>query len=631
MSAVGPRPPAAPDRVATPPVAPGTAPDATTPSARGVGGMGRMLGLLAVFLLAVAVVMMVGQVFQAREEPWHSAELTAARTKLLAEPKNEALKTVVRELDQTLRRQYFRNLERNRIGAWLLLGSGVVLVMVARIWAHSGGTVRPVNGGDSGAAAWMAPDRDLTLRRSGRTVLAVGLGGAAVMVVMGVALQVRLPERSDVVTAASGEAVEPAGVEVGSTGEPPRVGPTSEELARNWPRFRGHDGVGRVAEAAIPLKWDTKTGEGVVWKAGIAVKGYSSPIIWNDRVFVTGGNRDQRLVFAYDAATGAALWARPVTPINAAPAVIEPPDQSGQAASTPATDGERVFAIFATGELGALDNSGNLVWHQRLDFTDNGYGHAASLLVWNDRLLIQADQGAAEDGKSVLLALDTRTGKTLWTAKRPVGGSWTTPIVLESGGRTQVVTAGDPWLMSHDVRTGAELWRAGVLGGELAPSPVFGAGNVYAISPGHAFSAVSPDGTGDVTATHVTWRTTDDVPDVPTPTVVGDLVFTANTEGKVMCRDAGTGAMIWQHEFELEIQASPLVVGERMYLFAQPGNVMVVTVGKTFETLSTFEMGEDVYATPAIAGDRLYLRTDRQLYCIGATGAPAKGEHNDAR
>lgn len=201
-----------------------------------------------------------------------------------------------------------------------------------------------------------------------------------------------------------------------------------------------------------------------------------------------------------------------------------------------------------------------------------------------------------------LHAFDTRTGNPHWATKRPVGGSWTTPTTLAVAGRTLVVTAGDPWLMAHDAATGTEVWRAKVLGGELAPSPVFAGGLIVAISPGHAFSAVKPDGTGDVTATHVAWKLEENVPDVPTPVVAGDLLITADAEGHVFCRELATGKAVWDHAFEMEFQASPLLAGNRIYLFAQPGNVFVFEAAREYRQLAAFEMGEEIYASPAVAG-----------------------------
>ncbi|MGE3311881.1 MAG: PQQ-binding-like beta-propeller repeat protein [Limisphaerales bacterium] len=620
---------------------------ARIPDRSGSAGWGREgRGLIAVligFVVVAVTVMIGGQLRKPREEPWRSAELIEAKADLVRDPKNEALKNRVRVLDQGLRQGYFRHLERNRRGAWLVFGGCVLLVVLAHRmtgavgllsrqdpskWTADGGEAAGSVGRATGIeppflrGAWVAPDRDRTRLLAGRTLFATS---AFVVFGMGLAggfWRVTLPDRT--MGADSRESVEVA-TRIGGAVEDARAGGSHRhELAANWPRFRGFDGSGRVASTVggddVPLTWDLKSGEGVLWRASIGLKGYSSPVVWKDRVFVTGGDRSQRRVFAFDATTGSNLWARAVTPVEAGDRAIEPPDQSGQAASTPATDGARVYAIFGTGELGALDYSGALIWHQRLDLSENGYGHASSLVVENGTLFVQADQGDPEEGKSVLLAIEASTGRTRWMAKRPVGASWATPMLFETGGRWQVVTAGNPWLMAHDAESGTELWRARVLGGELAPSPVFGDGRLFAASPGQALLALATDRTGDITTSGVVWTLEEEVPDVPTPVVVDDLLFTANTEGLVICREAGSGSKIWEHAFELEIQASPLVVGRRLYLFGQPGGVRVLTVGREFELLAEFEMEEDVFATPAVASGRFYLRSDRFLTCVGAPG-----------
>jgi len=587
--------------------------------------LNRLSVVFAVFVVVVAGGMLAGRFLKKADEPWYSAELAQARQALHTDPKNEALKGPVRELDRKLRSGYFRNLERNRWGAWLLLAGGIAWVLSARCAAvvAGRGVVRGV---------WEAPDREATRRKAARTLAVVGGAAAVLMLTAGLAAGVRLPRVAvpvPVAVAADGGTVGTIAdgsreSEIAPT--PTMVAPDPAQLARQWPRFRGYDGGARAEAAAIPLTWDVKGGENVRWKASVPLKGYSSPVVWGNRVFVTGGNREQRRVFAFDAMSGEAVWARSLTGSNAVEEAIAPPDLSGQAASTPAVDAERVYAVFATGELGALSHAGGLVWSRRLDVSENGYGYAASLVVWGDRLLVQVDLATAEDGKSVLLALETRTGKELWRAKRPVGAGWTTPILAEHAGRMQVVTAGDPWLMGHDLADGSEIWRARVLGGELAPSPVHDRGRIIATSPGHAFLAVRMDGSGDVTGTHVVWKLEEEVPDVPTPTVSGELLFSAGTDGTVFCRDAATGEKLWEHAFEWEIQASPLAVGGRIYLFGQPGNVAVFEAGRAFVGLADFEMGEDIYATPAVGGDLLVIRTDKNLYGIGASsgGGDAK-------
>jgi len=556
-------------------------------------------------------VLLVAQWLEPVEEPWRSRPLNEAKQRLQAEPRNEELKKQIRTLDLELRRNYFRHLQRSRSGAWLLAASGVLMIWVARELAR-----RPHAAPVQSPSA--APDREQLTRRARGVVVISGTVCAAVMAALGLASRSYLP--ADGVLPGAGPASAANGAS--SSNRPAATvvaaGPAPEVIARQWAQFRGPDGRGHAPTNAHPLlTWDVAAGQGVVWKAAVPLTGYNSPIVWDNRVFLTGGDKKARLVFCFDAASGALKWQRAVAPTNTPPANGDVPEQSGPAASSVATDGERVYAVFATGELGALDNEGNLVWHRRLDFAQNGYGHASSLALWQGRVLVQAHQGQPEEGKSALLAFDGRTGAPAWTAKQPVGGSWASPIVGLVAGRAQVLTSGDPWLMAHDPATGTELWRAKVLGGELAPSPVVADGVVFAASPGRAFSAVKADGTGDVTASHVAWRIEQEVPDVPSPLVVGDLVITASTEGRVIARERATGTKVWDQNLELEIQASPLLAAERIYLFAQPGDVVVLAAAREFKELARFKMGDEIYASPAVVGDRLYVRTKQSLFCVG--------------
>lgn len=609
---------------------------APTPSASGPGpvpstdpGRARrwMAWVAAALLLAVAAAMVGIQWTQPRVEPWSSRELNEARQQLHAEPRNEALKARVRALDLELRQAYFRSLERNRTGAWLLLGAAVAVVLLGR-----GACARRDLGTPGPLAPGADPDRTRAVRRTQTVVVATGAVGAVALLVSGMSSRSHLPEAMASLTA-TGVAPGASGV-AGAGGGGPAIpshatstaiaGPTADEWRRNWPQFRGPESANQASGEGLPLSWDVASGRGVLWRTNLPLPGYNSPIVWEDRVFLTGGDKKARLVFCFDAATGHLRWQKPVTP--AAGAAVEPPDQSGAAASTAATDGRRVYAVFASGELGALDLEGNLAWHTKLDFSENGYGHASSLVLADGRLLVQADQGQSEDGKSKLIALEAATGKVLWTTPRPVGGSWASPLVT-GGDSARVITVGDPWLMAHDLRTGDEVWRARVLGGELAPSPVAGPGIVIAVSPGHAFLAVKTDGTGDVTASHVAWKLEQEVPDVPTPVVAGELLFSVNTEGHLICRELATGKKLWDHPFETEFQASPLVAGDRLYLFSQPGKAFVVAIGREFRELAAFEMGGEVYASPAVAGGRMYVRTANALFAIGETPQPAQVAH----
>lgn len=575
---------------------------------------------IAVVLLAVGLIMTARQMARTKDEPWRSKELNAAVAKLEAEPDNADLMKSIRDQDLRLRQEYFHALERNRGGTWLLVVGGVALVWFAR-QGFRPASIAP------GAMPSGPVNRDVIAGRARITVGVVSVVCGGAFLTLGLNDHSHLPNGlADAGLAAGGVARVPGGSNRVQSGAAPVVAalPTAAEWSRNWPRFRGPEGSGSAPSKALPIAWDVGTGQGVVWKTNIALPGYNSPVVWGDRVFLTGGDKKARLVYCVDAANGAIRWQRPVSPPSPAAAGFEPPEQSGAAASTVATDGQRVFAVFASGELGALDFEGHLVWHRKLDFSENGYGHASSLVVWQNRLLVQADQGREEDHKSALSAFDVQTGEPVWTAKRPVGGSWATPLVINVAGKDQVVTAGEPYLMGHDAATGTELWKAKVLGGELAPSPVFANGVLIVSSPGRQFTALKAGGSGDVTASHVVWSLDKEVPDVPSPAVGGDLLYTASTEGMLICRELATGAKVWEHPFEMEIQASPMVAGDRLYVFAQPGDVFVVATGREFRQVAALKMGDEVFASPAVAGDRLIVRTRKFLYCLGVSAGPTQ-------
>ncbi|MCC6235050.1 MAG: PQQ-binding-like beta-propeller repeat protein [Verrucomicrobiales bacterium] len=576
-----------------------------------------LTAILAGACLVVGGAMLSGLLSRSAEEPWSSKALLQAHAELRADPKNEALKNRVRDLDLELRRAYFTRLDRNRTGsALLVVGGGLVVVSALRGRRDPKARAPLMRGAEDARGP-----ESRALRRS---VVATGLATVAlggVVAGLGWGREVRLDGSRGAQTATAGTDV--SGVE-GSNHPAATSAAILADPTQLWPQFRGLGGAGQGVGREIPLKWDPKTRENVRWRTEMPLEGYNSPVVWSNRVFLTGGNKRERLVFAVDATSGALVWQRPVTPEGQAVAAVEPPDQSGMAASTVATDGQQVWAIFASGDLGALDFDGRLVWSKKFDLSENGYGHASSLVVHDGTLLVQLDRGQAEDGKSELLALNAREGTMRWRAARPVGGSWATPLVVARADGVQVILSGDPLLAAYDLATGKERWRAAVLGGELAPSPVLAGDLVIATSPGHALLGVRLDGTGDVTASHVAWKLETEIPDVPTPLVVDGLLFTADTEGHVHCRDAATGVKVWSASLEMEIQASPIVSAGRIFLLGQPGTVVVLRAARAQEELARFETGEEVYATPAMADGSLFVRTRKALLRVAAADAAGK-------
>ncbi|MBX7211100.1 MAG: PQQ-like beta-propeller repeat protein [Verrucomicrobiaceae bacterium] len=390
--------------------------------------------------------------------------------------------------------------------------------------------------------------------------------------------------------------------------------PAGADQPDDWPRFRGPDGGGVYAKGDVPLSCDLKTGANIAWSVESSLDGYGSPVVWGEHVFISGGDDSKREVASFDLRTGALEWKSAVPDGERS----ETPDQSGMAAATPATDGRRVYAIFANGDLVAFNFDGGVAWSKNLGAPKNGYGHATSLLTVGERVIVQLDQGDAEDKLSKLIAFDGATGTVAWEQPRAAGASWATPITFDAAGRSQILALGVPWAISYAAKDGAEIWRAECLDGEVAPSPVFAGGMVFVVSPLNKLQAISPGGSGDVTKTHLGWIAEDGIPDVTSPVSNGELVFLVDTGGTITCYDARTGRKQWQHDLEEECKASPSIVGGKLILISLKGTVIAVDAAREFHEAARSALGEEVFASPAFASGKIIVRGRKHLICIGA-------------
>ena len=336
-------------------------------------------------------------------------------------------------------------------------------------------------------------------------------------------------------------------------------------------------------------------------------------------------------MYCYDAGTGKLLWTGdvPNQPGSDSSPRVQP--DTGYAAPTMAVDGKRAFAFFPTGDLACFSSivtpegsyPGQRLWALSLGKLDNMYGYATSLTLYRDRLIVQLDQGASADasdpgsGKSFIMAFDTGTGRLVWRTKRPIPNSWGTPIVISAGSRDELVTVGSPLVIAYDPGTGAELWEAEGVSGDIAPSPTFGNGLVFACEQGSTLIAIRPGGSGNVTKTRIAWTFEDNLPDIVSPLAAGNLLFLVTTDGTVTCLDAGKGAKLWEHAFDGAFKSSPSLVGDRVYLVDQNGITHFFAAARTFKDLGSCALGEHVTSTPAFVGGHIFIRGKQHLFCLG--------------
>ena len=559
----------------------------------------------AVFAAIVGGAMLVNHFQVATHDPLTSLALAERKDLLRDDPTNETLKQEIRDIDLRTRQRFFRHLAFNHTGAWLLLAGFATFLLAARSLAVRRAALpspQPRTGDSN------------TLRQTqtGRRAIAAAAAIACgLLLLLAFTVRTIVPDDPESLTRL-----------LGAQDQPLDPGPTPADIRANWPQFRGPSGDGVAATTNLPMHWNGATGEGIAWKSPVPLPGFGSPIVWQDRVFISGGDETVRSVFCFNATDGRMLWQGFVPAMTVPPGEkLEIQEFTGVAAPTPATDGRRVFALFATGELVAFQFDGRVAWSKHLGVPENPYGFATSLVVHDNKLFVQYDQGQAEEEKSRLYAYDAATGRVLWEQRRALPSSWTTPLVIEAAGKPQLITTSQPFAIAYDPATGTELWRADCLGADLAPSPVFAHDLLYVVHPSVSIIALRVDGSGDITKTHVAWEYDDGAPDITSPVTDGTHLFAVTTWGTVTCLDARTGAQLGEKDLEIEFNASPILIGNQLLLISIPGTAFLLNADPALDLLAQAELGEEVRASPAIVDGRLFVRGKDHLYAIGQPAA----------
>lgn len=636
----------------------------------------------AAFSLVVGVLMIRDFAERGKFELFDAPQYLELRQQLQSQPGNVELQQAIRDLDLQLRESYFRNRQFLAQGMYMLLG-GVVVALVSARWAAAlrehAPQPRPLD-----------PDFDFEAvqQRYGKWAAAVTVA----CITLGLCTAARqsnsvLPDESSAteVAAVSGDAAVvgpapppgPSDVQAhpqpdlkplpqpqpspqpqpgpaptdgqahpepgpGTKSEPnansasppagtvpPVTVPARDAFLSQWPSFRGPEGSGVSRYADIPQAWNVPENTGVLWKTAVPLPGPNSPIVWENRVLVSGATAEEQAIFCFDANTGTLAWRYDLAPTKPESGELEVMESTTHAAPTMATDGVRAYAIFATGDVAAVTLEGQEVWHKNLGTPKNAYGHASSLAVYQDLLIVQMDQGHDKEEVSKLLALRGATGEVAWEVPRSYGSCWASPIVVEHAGKPLVITSVTPWLIAYSATDGAEAWRANVLGGEIGPSPVFVNGYVYAANDACGLSVVRADGTGDVTETHVVWHTDVDAPDIVSPLVTDKFVLLithgllAGFDAQLPAAGAAGGEVeerepLWEEELQEEVSASPGLVGNLVYLFSETGKAWIVEPqAETCKRVGEFEVGEPVRSSPAFLPGRIYIRGEEHLICIG--------------
>jgi outer membrane protein assembly factor BamB len=418
------------------------------------------------------------------------------------------------------------------------------------------------------------------------------------------------------------------------------------EKRANWHHWRGPNADGSAPGADPPLKWDATTN--IRWKAALPGKGSSTPIVWGNRVFVMTAEETDRvataaelpkpdprfkvkpepprnfyrfIVLCLDRDTGKKLWQK----VAAERVPHEGHHEThSYAAGSPTTDGKFLYASFGSFGTYCYDFDGKLKWSRDLGplHTRLGWGEAVTPVVHGDSILINYDQEA----DSALYCLDAATGKDRWVARREEKTSWNTPLVVEHGGKTQVITSGTTRIRSHDLASGKVIWECGGMTVNPIPSAVKFEDSVICMSgyKGAAAISIPLSSAGDLgdspEKSRINWRYNSGTPYVPSPALVGDRVYFTALNGELLTvLDARTGKPVYEKERLPQARSfygSPMSAGSRVYLTDQSGTTVVLKAADSFEVLAINKLNDKFDASPVAVGKQLFLRAHGALYCI---------------
>lgn len=415
------------------------------------------------------------------------------------------------------------------------------------------------------------------------------------------------------------------------------------EKHKNWHQWRGPEASGVSRSATPPLEWDAE--KNIQWKVPIAGEGTGSPIVWGDKVFVltsiNTGKVDPSLpkpedqpkrqfgitfpnttyefvVICLDRNTGNEIWKR--TAIEKVPHEGHHGDNNF-ASYSPTTDGKRLYAWFGSAGLYCYDLDGEQLWSRDLGpvSTRLSFGEGSSPVVHGNRLVINRDN----EGGSYILCLNAENGETIWKKDREEGSGWSTPLIVEAAGKTQVIVNASNRVRSYNLEDGTTLWECGGQVGNVTPSPVSMDSMVICMSGyrGSAAIAIPLDSEGDITDEKKTlWTLNRGTPYVPSPLLYdGLLFFNQSNNGILSAVDAKTGEVAIERtrmEGVPNIYASPVGAADRVYFVGRDGTTLVIAKDREYKVLAVNRLGEAMDASPALVGNQIFLRGKKHLYCI---------------
>lgn len=570
-----------------------------------------------VFMLVLAVMLGVSYYQMQQVSPLETVVMETLKELNETNGDNELLGQQIRELDLLSRKAYFVKEGQLKVGLYLLLGMAAVLavclnlyfketknlpekefdpidewMMKSRARKYIGWTAVVAQLVGIGFVGFQHVDWKGWLAQSSGE-----LGGASDTLAAQDSLNSQLSAVNSQLSTDSvkGEEVDSAEVDDGMP-----------ELKIASRAFRGNNSSATSSARGIATSWNLSAKKNILWQSSIPKHGYNSPVITGRNVFITGADAKARELYCYDVWTGELKWTVKADGIAGSPGSMPKVNaDTGLAASTVATNGEVVCAIFATGDVIGADMEGKRLWAKNIGLPDNHYGYASSPVMYGNTLIIQYQNNS----NAQILALNAKTGATVWSKKGNDKISWSSPIIATLGGKSALVVMGNPAITAYNPNNGAEMWRVECMSGEVGSSPASAGGVVFGAS--EYAKCVAIDGATGETL----WEASDYLPECSSLAATKDLVFCATSYGMVCAYDTKTGEVKKEHDLTTPFYSSPVVVDGKVYLFSNSGKVYIFSAS-TFDLITAFETGEKTFATPAFTDGMMIVRTDKSLYCV---------------
>ncbi|GHT74738.1 hypothetical protein AGMMS50262_08350 [Bacteroidia bacterium] len=570
----------------------------------------------AIFIVAFSI-MLITNYFQVKGVNPLQTEVIETLKQINDENANNTeLQEQIRQLDLLARRAYFVRMDHLMTGVYILVAMLAVFLVSLHLYYADSKQIPDKK---------IDPIDDWVIKTNARRYIGWVAGVLVVAALVFVGLS--SPYFKDLKnlkglkelkeeTLVESEAIEPEEAPIAEPQEEPltaavdTIAVETEEISKVTSNgFRGNNSNALSTAKSVPTKWNLSTGENIAWKSKIPRQGFNSPVINGNKVFISGADNEARELYCYHLNTGEQLWKLAADNIPGSPAQMpKTTNDTGLAASTVATNGKQVCAIFASGDLICADMDGKQLWAKNIGVPSNHYGYASSLLTFGNSLIVQYDNS---NGPKVV-ALDMATGKERWSKSRTDKITWSSPIIAYVDKKPQLVLMGNPGITAYNPGNGEQYWRVEGFSGEVASSPCSSANIVFGASEYAALIAV------DAITGEKLWEASDYLPEVSSPVATKDNVYLATSYGVLACYDAKTGTLKQSHELNTEFYSSPVIVEGKLFVFSNEGKMFIYTANNDFKQITSFETGEKTFATPAFTDGKIVVRTENTLYCVAS-------------